>query len=102
MVRVAIITLKSRVDANDNLHSDPAPRPVLFLIPGRVNRANNREARSFNASAARTIRWARKGSGRIAAEERKLNYSIKIQPGLNDLQLNLEPKWLTSQLSTNN
>ena len=30
----------------------------------------------------------------------KLNYSIKIQPGLNGPQLNLEPKWLRLNCST--
>ena len=48
--------------------------------------ANQSKRRTFNeTSTALKIRWARKGSGRMAAEEIKLNYSIKTQLGLNDL-----------------
>ena len=64
-------------------NSGPNLVPYYLYFGGMANQSKRR---TFNeTSTALKIRWARKGSGRMAAEEIKLNYSIKTQLGLNDL-----------------
>ena len=69
MVRVPVLTLETRVYAHEKQW--PQPRPLLFIFRG--DGQPEQETRTFNeTSTALKIRWARKGSGRMAAEETKI------------------------------
>ena len=65
--------------------SNSGPNLVQYYLYflGMANQSKDTDVQKL--PAARTIRWARKGSGRMAAEKEKLNYSIKTQLGPNDL-----------------
>ena len=81
-------------------NSGPNLVPYYLYFGGMANQSKRRERSTKPLQHLKSAGPARDLGGWLQRKQ-KLNYSIKIQPGLNDLQLNLEPKWLTSQLSKN-